>query len=39
VEDPGIADVNDTGLIEAKKTGETNVLVRTAGRALAERDG
>ena len=30
-ENPGGVDVNDTGLVQAKKTGETNVLVRAAG--------
>jgi hypothetical protein len=33
--DPGIADVNEAGLIEAKKEGETNILIRTPGRTLS----
>ena len=31
---PEVANVSDTGLVEAKKTGETNILIRTPGYTL-----
>jgi hypothetical protein len=33
--DAGIADVSETGVVQAKKKGETNVLVRTLGYTLS----
>jgi len=32
--DPEVASVSDTGLVEARKTGETNILIRTPGYTL-----
>ncbi len=37
--DPSVADVDDTGTIEAKKTGETAVLIRAAGYMLSATVG
>lgn len=33
--DSGVADVTDTGVVQAKKTGETNILIRTPGLTLS----
>ena len=33
--DSGIADVSETGVVQAKKTGETNILIRTPGNTLS----
>ena len=33
--DSGVAEVNETGVIKAKKTGETNILIRSPGRTLS----
>ncbi len=32
--DSGVADVSETGVVQAKKTGETNILIRTPGNTL-----
>jgi hypothetical protein len=33
--DPGVAEVTDAGVVEAKKTGETHILIRTPGQTLS----
>ena len=33
--DSGVADVSETGVVLAKKTGETNILIRAAGHTLS----
>jgi uncharacterized protein DUF1549/uncharacterized protein DUF1553/Big-like domain-containing protein len=33
--DSGVADVSETGVVQAKKTGETNILVRAPGHTLS----
>ena len=33
--DPEVADVSETGVVQAKKKGETNILIRTLGRTLS----
>ena len=33
--DSGVADVSETGVVQAKKTGETNILIRTPGNTLS----
>ncbi|MSO24289.1 MAG: DUF1549 domain-containing protein [Acidobacteria bacterium] len=33
--DSGVADVSETGVVQAKKTGETNILIRTPGHTLS----
>lgn len=33
--DSGVADVTEAGVIQAKKTGETNILIRTPGHTLS----
>jgi Protein of unknown function (DUF1549)/Protein of unknown function (DUF1553)/Bacterial Ig-like domain (group 2) len=35
----GVADVGDAGLIQAKSTGETSILIRTPGRTLSASVG
>ena len=33
--DSGVADVSETGVVQAKKAGETNILIRTPGNTLS----
>src|SRR5262249_35577782 len=33
--DSGVAEVDETGIVQAKKRGETNILIRTPGRTLS----
>ncbi len=37
--DPGVADVNETGVVQAKKKGETSILIRVLGRTLSSDVG
>jgi len=38
-ENPEVLEVSETGVVRAKKTGEANVLIRTAGHALSAMVG
>ena len=38
-ENPDILEVSETGIVRAKKVGETNVFIRTSGHALSARVG
>src|SRR5207249_846718 len=33
--EPGVAEVSDTGMVQAKNTGETTILIRTPGHTLS----
>ena len=37
--DPGVAEVSETGVVRAKKKGETSILIRTLGRTLSSDVG
>ena len=37
--DPAVADVSETGIVQAKKKGETSILIRTLGRTLSSDVG
>ena len=37
--DPAVAEVSETGLVQAKKKGETSILIRTLGRTLSSDVG
>jgi len=37
--DPAVADVSQTGVVQAKKRGETNILIRAAGHTLSAEVG
>ena len=37
--DPAVAEVSETGVVQAKKKGETSILIRTLGRTLSSDVG